>query len=88
MTIAVLRGAGVFVDDSTPNHWVVAPGPIRAFDQRIEQDLSNAGPFLAAALASAGTVRIPDWPAKPPRWVTCGAASCRHGSDVTLQTAS
>ncbi len=63
MTVAVLRGAGVSVDDSIPNHWVVAPGPIRAFDQRIEQDLSNAGPFLAAALASKGTVRIPNWPA-------------------------
>ncbi|MCO4263679.1 3-phosphoshikimate 1-carboxyvinyltransferase [Pseudarthrobacter sp. MDT3-26] len=63
MTVAVLRGVGVSIDDSVPNHWVVAPGPIRAFDQRIEQDLSNAGPFLAAALASGGTVRIPDWPA-------------------------
>jgi 3-phosphoshikimate 1-carboxyvinyltransferase len=63
MTIAVLRGLGVTVDDSVPNHWVVAPGPIRAFDERIEQDLSNAGPFLAAALATGGTVRIPNWPA-------------------------
>jgi 3-phosphoshikimate 1-carboxyvinyltransferase len=62
MTIAVLRGAGVAVDDSAPNHWIVSPGPIRAFDQRIEQDLSNAGPFLAAALATGGTVRIPEWP--------------------------
>ena len=64
MTVAVLRGVGVAVDDSVPNHWVVAPGPIRAFDQRIEQDLSNAGPFLAAALATRGTVRIPNWPAE------------------------
>ncbi|UZX03863.1 3-phosphoshikimate 1-carboxyvinyltransferase [Arthrobacter sp. CDRTa11] len=63
MTVAVLRSVGVSVDDSVPNHWVVAPGHIRAFDQRIEQDLSNAGPFLAAALASRGTVRIPNWPA-------------------------
>ncbi|MGO4229428.1 3-phosphoshikimate 1-carboxyvinyltransferase [Arthrobacter sp. YAF34] len=63
MTVAVLRGVGVVVDDSVPNHWVVSPGPIRAFDQRIEQDLSNAGPFLAAALATGGTVRIPNWPA-------------------------
>jgi 3-phosphoshikimate 1-carboxyvinyltransferase len=62
MTVAVLRGVGVEVDDSIPNHWIVSPGPIRAFDERIEQDLSNAGPFLAAALASGGTVRIPDWP--------------------------
>jgi 3-phosphoshikimate 1-carboxyvinyltransferase len=64
MTVAVLRGVGVAVDDSVPNHWVVSPGPIRGFDQRIEQDLSNAGPFLAAALATRGTVRIPDWPAE------------------------
>jgi 3-phosphoshikimate 1-carboxyvinyltransferase len=63
MTVAVLRSVGVSVDDSVPNHWEVAPGPVRAFDQRIEQDLSNAGPFLAAALATGGTVRIPDWPA-------------------------
>ena len=63
MTVAVLRGVGVIVDDSVPNHWAVSPGPIRAFDRRIEQDLSNAGPFLAAALATRGTVRIPDWPA-------------------------
>lgn len=64
MTVAVLRGAGVAVDDSRPNHWVVSPGAIRAFDLRIEQDLSNAGPFLAAALATRGTVRIPNWPAR------------------------
>jgi 3-phosphoshikimate 1-carboxyvinyltransferase len=64
MTVAVLRGVGVAVDDSVPNHWVVSPGPMRAFDQRIEQDLSNAGPFLAAALATRGTVRIPNWPAE------------------------
>ncbi|MFI2563257.1 3-phosphoshikimate 1-carboxyvinyltransferase [Paenarthrobacter sp. NPDC018779] len=62
MTVAVLRSVGVQVDDSVPNHWRVAPGPIKAFDQRIEQDLSNAGPFLAAALATRGTVRIPNWP--------------------------
>ncbi len=62
MTVAVLREVGVSVDDSVPNHWIVAPGSIRAFDRRIEQDLSNAGPFLAAALATGGTVRIPNWP--------------------------
>ncbi|MFW0774635.1 3-phosphoshikimate 1-carboxyvinyltransferase [Paenarthrobacter nitroguajacolicus] len=63
MTVEVLRSVGVVVDDSVPNHWRVSPGPIHAFDQRIEQDLSNAGPFLAAALATRGTVRIPNWPA-------------------------
>lgn len=64
MTVAVLRDVGVVVDCSVPDHWIVQPGPIAAFDQRIEQDLSNAGPFLAAALATGGTVRIPDWPSQ------------------------
>src|SRR4029453_2699526 len=62
MTVAALRELGVDVNDETPNHWIVSPGSIRAFDKRIEQDLSNAGPFLAAALATKGTVRIPNWP--------------------------
>ena len=86
MTVAVLRGVGVKVDDSVPNHWRVAPGPIRAFDQRIEQDLSNAGPFLAAALATHGTVRIPNWPTQTTQvgdlWRTILAAM---GATVTLE---
>jgi 3-phosphoshikimate 1-carboxyvinyltransferase len=64
MTVEVLRSLGVEVDDSTPKHWMVQPGPIAAFDVELEQDLSNAGPFLAAALATRGTVRIPNWPAQ------------------------
>ncbi len=62
MTITVLRSLGVQVDDSVPDHWYVAPGPITAFDVVVEQDLSNAGPFLAAAVVTRGTVRIPRWP--------------------------
>jgi 3-phosphoshikimate 1-carboxyvinyltransferase len=86
MTVAVLRSVGVSVDDSVPNHWRVSPGPIRAFDQRIEQDLSNAGPFLAAALATGGTVRIPNWPTGTTQvgdlWRTILATM---GAEVTLQ---
>lgn len=85
MTVAVLRGVGVRVDDSVPNHWVVSPGSISAFDRRIEQDLSNAGPFLAAALATRGTVRIPNWPAETTQvgdlWRTILTAM---GATVTL----
>lgn len=62
MTVETLRQVGVQVDDSTPGHWVVSPGAVRSFDVLVERDLSNAGPFLAAALAAGGTVRIPDWP--------------------------
>jgi 3-phosphoshikimate 1-carboxyvinyltransferase len=63
MTVAVLRGAGVDVDDADPNTWRVAAGPVSALDLVIEPDLSNAAPFLAAALVTGGEVRIPGWPA-------------------------
>lgn len=62
MTVAVLRDAGVLVDDSQPNSWRVEPGPIRGLDVTVEPDLSNAGPFLAAALVAGGRVRVPSWP--------------------------
>ncbi len=62
MTVKVLRSLGVSVDDSEPLHWRVHPGPISAFDVLIEPDLSNAGPFLAAAVVTGGTVRIRNWP--------------------------
>lgn len=62
MTVAMLRQAGVDVDDSAPNRWLVRPGPVAARQWDIEPDLSNAVPFLAAAVVSGGTVRITDWP--------------------------
>ena len=63
MTVAMLRQAGVDVDDATPNRWHVRPGPVAARHWHIEPDLSNAVPFIAAAVVSAGTVRIAGWPA-------------------------
>jgi 3-phosphoshikimate 1-carboxyvinyltransferase len=63
MTVAMLRQAGVDVDDSTPNRWQVRPGVVAAGHWQIEPDLSNAVPFIAAAIVSAGTVRITGWPA-------------------------
>lgn len=62
MTVAMLRTAGVAVDDTTPNRWRVEPGPVAARHWDIEPDLSNAVPFLAAALVTGGTVRIAGWP--------------------------
>ncbi|MGE2725575.1 3-phosphoshikimate 1-carboxyvinyltransferase [Mycolicibacterium pulveris] len=62
MTVTMLRDAGVDVDDSQPNRWRVAPGQIAARHWTIEPDLSNAVPFLAAAVVSGGTVRIMGWP--------------------------
>jgi 3-phosphoshikimate 1-carboxyvinyltransferase len=62
MTVETLRDCGVVVDDTTPNRWRVEPGPIGALDVQVEPDLSNAGPFLAAALVCGGRVTVADWP--------------------------
>ena len=62
MTVAMLREAGVDVDDTQANRWRVSPGPIAARHWVIEPDLSNAVPFLAAAVVSGGIVRIAGWP--------------------------
>jgi 3-phosphoshikimate 1-carboxyvinyltransferase len=62
MAVQMVRAAGVHVDDSEPERWLVAPGPIKPVTQTIEPDLSNAAPFLAAALVTGGKVTIADWP--------------------------
>lgn len=62
MTVDMLRAAGVEIDTSTPDSWRVAPGTIRARDIDIEPDLSNAAPFLAAAVLTGGRVTVPGWP--------------------------
>jgi 3-phosphoshikimate 1-carboxyvinyltransferase len=59
MTIAMLRSAGVEVDDRTAARWQLTPGQIGARDLRVEPDLSNAAPFLAAALLTGGAVTVP-----------------------------
>ncbi|UVS81723.1 3-phosphoshikimate 1-carboxyvinyltransferase [Actinokineospora sp. UTMC 2448] len=63
MTVAMLREAGVAVDDSEPNTWRVEPGPIAVRDWAVEPDLSNATPFLAAAAVTGGSVTVTGWPA-------------------------
>ncbi|GAA4665355.1 3-phosphoshikimate 1-carboxyvinyltransferase [Frondihabitans cladoniiphilus] len=63
MTIDALASRGVVVDSPEPGVWVVPPAPIRGRDVVIEPDLSNAAPFLVAALVAGGTVSIKHWPA-------------------------
>lgn len=62
MTVANLAEAGVVIERPDDRTWIVRPGPIHLDTIDIEIDLSNAGPFMAAALAAGGTVRIPGWP--------------------------
>lgn len=62
MTVTELRRRGVVVDDSASDRWVVRPGSIAAHDALVEPDLSNAGPFVAAALVTGGSVRVLGWP--------------------------
>ena len=62
MTIATLAARGVVVESPEPGVWVVPASSIVALDVTIESDLSNAAPFLAAALVAGGTVTIDGWP--------------------------
>jgi 3-phosphoshikimate 1-carboxyvinyltransferase len=63
MTLDALRGAGVEAEGVGPNTWRVMPGAIVPGARVVEPDLSNAAPFLAAAVVTGGSVRIPGWPA-------------------------
>ena len=62
MTLQCLRDRGVKVSNPEPTVWRVEPGKIRGGEVSIEPDLSNAGPFLAAAMVAGGSVTIPGWP--------------------------
>jgi len=64
MTIAALAARGVVVDSPSPGVWVVPHSEIQAIDIDIEPDLSNAAPFLIAAIVAGGTVAIEGWPAE------------------------
>jgi 3-phosphoshikimate 1-carboxyvinyltransferase len=88
MTVHMLREAGVTVDDGQPNRWRVEPGPIAAPDWRIEPDLSNATPFLAAAAVTGGSVTVPGWPADTTQpGDAIGDIAARMGCEVTRDPA-
>ncbi|MFV0127898.1 3-phosphoshikimate 1-carboxyvinyltransferase [Streptomyces sp. HMX112] len=66
MTVDMLRCVGAQVDEpetgGEPDVWRVSPSALLGRDLTVEPDLSNAQPFLAAALVTGGRVTIPDWP--------------------------
>ena len=73
MTVEALRQMGIRVQEHYPiqdnkaeggeYRWTVHPGSFPGFEMTIEPDLSNAGPFLAAAVVTGESVTIPHWPA-------------------------
>ena len=62
MTIDMLNQVGVKVSSIERNSWTINPTVIKSKDWLIEPDLSNAGPFIAAAMVTKGEVTIKDWP--------------------------
>lgn len=63
MTLELLRTFGANPQrDGAVFH--VPPSPLSCAEYTVEPDLSTAAPFLAAAMLTGGTVRIPDWPAR------------------------
>jgi len=62
MTLHALRARGVPAAALGPAAWQVASVAPRGGEVTIEPDLTNAAPFLAAALVAGGRVEVPGWP--------------------------
>jgi 3-phosphoshikimate 1-carboxyvinyltransferase len=101
MTMATLAARGVTVTMSGTHGagkgaWSVEPGVIAARDVDIEPDLSNAAPFLAAALVAGGSVTISGWPTATTQvgdrleslLAEFGATSTRTESSLTIDGGS
>ncbi len=96
MTVQMLREVGVDVDQSEHNVWRVSPAVMRGREITIEPDLSNAAPFMAAAMICGGSVTITDWPRVTTQpgdelrslFTQMGAqisfTDTAHGSDLTI----
>lgn len=92
MTVETLARRGIQVERPSANEWVVPAGTPRGRDAMIEPDLSNAAPFLAAALLTGGSVTVPGWPATstqpgallPEILSLLGARTGRRGGALTV----
>lgn len=85
MTIAGVQEAGGEVEVASESRWVVAPNKLDLPDQVIEPDLSNAAPFLGAALVTGGQVTVRHWPAQTSQpGAMLSELLTRLGATVTL----
>jgi len=68
MTVAVLAQVGIEVDveivSAHKAKWTIEPVTPKGFEVSVEPDLSNAAPFVAAALVAGGSITIENWPIK------------------------
>lgn len=62
MTVQMLREVGVEVEVTDGSIWKVSPAQMSGREITIEPDLSNAAPFMGAAMICGGSVTITDWP--------------------------
>ena len=93
MTIEALSRRGIRIERPAVGEWLVEAGVPRAKEIAIEPDLSNAAPFLAAALVTGGAVSITGWPAHstqpgallPEILQSAGAHVSRHGGTLTVR---
>ncbi|WP_431073408.1 3-phosphoshikimate 1-carboxyvinyltransferase [Microbacterium phyllosphaerae] len=96
MTIEALSRRGIRIERPATGEWLVEAGVPRAKEIAIEPDLSNAAPFLAAALVTGGSVSVPGWPVHstqpgallPEILQAMGAHVGRHSGTLTVKAAS
>ena len=62
MTIEMLKEVGVKTNQINATTWRIDNQNINSKNWVVEPDLSNAGPFLAAAMVTKGEIKINDWP--------------------------
>lgn len=93
MTIDSLSRRGIRIERPAAGEWLVEAGVPRAKDIAIEPDLSNAAPFLAAALLTEGEVTVNGWPLHstqpggllPEILHALGAHTSRHAGALTVR---
>ncbi|MFD5215809.1 3-phosphoshikimate 1-carboxyvinyltransferase [Microbacterium sp. NPDC058345] len=93
MTIESLSRRGIRIERPGHGEWLVEAGVPRAKEVVIEPDLSNAAPFLAAAMIAGGEVTVPGWPLHstqpgallPEILHAMGAHTSRHGGALTVR---
>ncbi|WP_460800533.1 3-phosphoshikimate 1-carboxyvinyltransferase [Microbacterium sp. GXF6406] len=93
MTIESLSRRGIRIERPATGEWLVEAGVPRAKEIAIEPDLSNAAPFLAAALVTGGEVSVTGWPLHstqpgallPEILQAMGAHVSRHSGIMTVR---